>query len=55
MNDTLLTYNTLIKISVDLRVANILTIVKGLHEIGYFSDKEYEEKLLLINKTYVDL
>lgn len=47
-------YNALIKISMDLRVANILTIVKELHEIGHFSDKKYEETLLLINKTYAD-
>lgn len=47
--------NSLDRISMDLRVANILTIAKELHEIGYFDDKEYEEKLLLINKTYADL
>lgn len=50
-----LIYNDLIQISMDLRVANILTVAKELHEIGYFDDKKYEEKLLLINKTYVDL
>lgn len=49
------TYNTFIKISMDLRVANILTIAKELHEIGHFSDEEYKEMLLLINKKYADL
>lgn len=49
------TYNTLIRISMDLGIANILTIAKELHEIGHFSDEEYKEMLLLINKKYADL
>lgn len=44
--------NSLDRISMDLRIANILTILKGLHESGYLNDKEYEKRLLLINEEY---
>lgn len=47
--------NSLNRIAFELRVANLLTILKGLHESGYHNDKEYEKRLLLINEEYSKL
>lgn len=41
------TYNTLIKISRDLRFANILTIVKGFMKLGILVIKNMKKRCFL--------